>query len=191
MELRVCSDLTPIAWPNGIVPLINQGGGVSFSERNNRPWRFPPTGRTLPVLRPSWKPIPLAWSASDSIGGSPARIDPLTVDPQRNIVINELLAHTDAPRWISNSTITPDDRYLRMFADDDPATNKFCCPPGRAFRARLFGFRQPVAALKAAGQTIPQRLGIIACSTRCVMKAQQSRFRMCSRSGGSYLIFAR
>ncbi len=96
----------------GMVQLISQAGGILLEVDYGTapPWPVSPdgAGHSLVLARPSLgENNPMAWAASDSVGGSPGQLDPITPDPLRNVVINEFLAHSD-PRWwiLSNSTIT-------------------------------------------------------------------------------------
>jgi hypothetical protein len=87
---------------SGTVKLLNQSGGVflqvDYSDDPPWPAAADDGGHSLVLARPSYgENNPKAWAASDSIGGSPGRLDPYTPDPLRNVVINEFLAHTDDP----------------------------------------------------------------------------------------------
>jgi len=86
----------------GTVKLISRAGAV-FLEVNystSPPWPVSAdgTGHSLVLTHPSYgENNPLAWSASDSIGGSPGRQDTITTDVLRNVLINELLVNGDSP----------------------------------------------------------------------------------------------
>ena len=115
---------------------------VNYGTR--APWPVAPdgTGHSLVLARPSYgEADPRAWAASDTFGGSPGRIDPVSADPLRNVVINEFLAHTDAPLedYIelynhANQPVNISGAYL----SDDPSTNKFRIPNGTVIPARGF-----------------------------------------------------
>jgi hypothetical protein len=149
----------------GTVRLRNQSGGV-FLEVNytdDSPWPVAPdgTGHSLVLTRPSYgERDPRAWSASDSVGGSPGRLDPFTSDPLRNVVVNEFLAHTDLPELdyvelYNHSTQAVD--ISNCVLSDDAELNKFVIPAGTTIPAR--GFRNFTEAtlgfaLSADGETI-------------------------------------
>jgi hypothetical protein len=86
----------------GTVQLRNRIGAV-FLEANydtEPPWPIAAdgAGHSLVLARPSYGERNVeAWAASDAVGGSPGRLDPLPLDPLRNVVINAFLAHTDDP----------------------------------------------------------------------------------------------
>ncbi len=123
---------------SGTVMLINQSGAIflQVDYTDHAPWPVSPdgAGHSLVLAHPSYgENNPLAWAASDSIGGSPGRLDAFTPDPVRSVVINEFLAHTDLP----------DVDYIELYnhgaqavdisgcvLTDDPATNRFVIPPG-------------------------------------------------------------
>lgn len=87
---------------SGTVKFISHAGAV-FLEVNystSSPWPVAAdgTGHSLVLSRPSYgENNPRAWSASDSVGGSPGAQDPVTADGQRNLVINEFLANGEQP----------------------------------------------------------------------------------------------
>ncbi|HEU0038011.1 MAG TPA: lamin tail domain-containing protein, partial [Verrucomicrobiae bacterium] len=149
----------------GTVKLLNQAGGVflQVDYSDDPPWPVAAdgTGHSLVLARPSYgENNPLAWAASDSIGGSPGRVDPFTPDPLRNVVINEFLAHTDLPELdyvelYNHSTQAVD--VSGCILTDDPATNKFVIPPGTSIPAQGFVFFTETNlnfALSAGGETI-------------------------------------
>ncbi len=149
----------------GLVRLVNQAGGV-FLEVNygtTPPWPVSPdgAGHSLVLARPSYgEDNPLAWAASDSVGGSPGRLDPITADPLRNVVINEFLAHSDPPLEDFIELYNRGGQALDLSGcslSDDPATNKYVLPAGAVIAAHGFvSFQQSQLgfSLKAAGQTI-------------------------------------
>ncbi|HKX62467.1 MAG TPA: lamin tail domain-containing protein, partial [Verrucomicrobiae bacterium] len=119
------------------------------------PWPVAPdgTGHSLVLARPSYgEADPRAWAASDTMGGSPGRIEPASADPLRNVVINEFLAHTDEPQqdYIElynhgNQAVDLSGAYL----SDDPSTNKFRIPNGTTIPPR--GFLSLVANSNTVG----------------------------------------
>jgi hypothetical protein len=89
---------------SGVVQLFNQAGALlletDYSDQPPWPAATDGAGHSLVLARPSYgQNNPLAWAASDSVGGSPGRLDPVTPDPLRDVVINEFLAHTDPPDY--------------------------------------------------------------------------------------------
>ncbi|HTI70104.1 MAG TPA: lamin tail domain-containing protein [Candidatus Limnocylindria bacterium] len=127
------------------------------------PWPVAPdgTGHSLVLTRPSYgEDDPRAWGASEAVGGSPGRPETLLPNPQRGVVINEFLAHTDLPQIdyieLYNHNNSPVD-LSGCYLSDDPSTNKYKIPAGTVIPARGFlefdettlGFR-----LDAAGEWI-------------------------------------
>ncbi len=149
----------------GTVELLNQAGGVMLQVDygDSAPWPVAAdgAGHSLVLARPSrGENNPAAWSASDAVGGSPGRLDPVTPDPLRAVVINEFLAHTDYPEQdyielYNHSAQTVD--LAGCVLTDDAATNKYVIPAGitispggfRSFTETTMGF-----ALSASGETI-------------------------------------
>ena len=150
---------------NGVVRLFNQAGGLfletDYSDEAPWPVAADGAGHSLVLARPSYgQNNPLAWAASDSVGGSPGRLDPITPDPLRDVVINEFLAHTDPPDYdyveLYNHSAQSVD-ISGCVLTDDPNTNKFIIPPGTVLPARGFVFYSETNmnfALSAAGETI-------------------------------------
>jgi Lamin Tail Domain/CotH kinase protein len=150
---------------NGTVQLINQAGGI-FLEVNydsKSPWPISPdgTGHSLALARPSYgENNPEAWAASDSIGGSPGRLDSLSADPLQNVVINEFLAHTDDPDVDYIELYNHGNQQLDISGcvlTDDPDTNKFVIPSGTLIAPHGFVYYTQTNmnfALNAEGETI-------------------------------------
>ncbi len=150
---------------NGTVLLINQGGGVLLDIHYDSasPWPVAAdgAGHSLVLARPSYgENNPQAWSVSDSIGGSPGRLDPVALDPLRNVVINEFLAHTDDPEVdyieLYNHSTQPVD-VTGCVLTDDPTTNKFVLPAGPPIPAHGFVYYTQTNmnfSLGAEGETI-------------------------------------
>ena len=149
----------------GTVRLRNRAGAV-FLEVNyssNTPWpvRADGAGHSLVLAWPSLgEGNPKAWSASDGIGGSPGVDDPVTSFPQRAVLINEFLAHTDDPELdyveLYNHSNQPVD-LAGCVLTDDPSTNKFVLPSDTIVPARGFlSFDQNTLgfALNAGGETL-------------------------------------
>jgi hypothetical protein len=130
----------------GTVKLENQVGAVflevDYSDHEPWPVAADGTGHSLVLAHASYgQNNPLAWSASDSFGGSPGKLDPYTPDPLRNVLINEFLAHTDPPQVdyieLYNHSSQPVD-VSGCILTDDSSTNKLFIPPGTIMPPRGF-----------------------------------------------------
>ena len=149
----------------GTVKLLNQSGAVllqvDYSDSPPWPVAADGAGHSLVLARPSFGENNYqAWAASDSIGGSPGKLDAFTPDPLRSVVINEFLAHTDLPDIdyieLYNHSGQPVDISGAVLTDD-PTTNIFVIPAGTILssngfytvNANTLGF-----SLNAAGETI-------------------------------------
>jgi len=131
---------------SGTVRLRNRVGAVllEINYDTQTPWPITPdgAGHSLVLARPSLgEDNPKAWAQSDLIGGSPGRVDGLHVEPVRNVVINEFLAHPDGLDLdfieLYNHGNTPVD-LSGCYLTDDPATNKFRIPDGTTLAGRGF-----------------------------------------------------
>lgn len=149
----------------GTIQLRHRTGAV-FLEANydtETPWPIAPdgAGHSLVLAHPSYGEGNVeAWAASDSVGGSPGRLDPITVDPLRNVVINEFLANTDPPALdfieLYNHGNQPAD-ISGCFLSDARNTNKFTIPPNTILPPRGFvsyNQNQLGFALSSAGERI-------------------------------------
>jgi autotransporter-associated beta strand protein len=111
------------------------------------------TGHSIVLANPTYgEGDPRAWDISDVVGGSPGQMDGFTPSPLRNVVINEILPHTEnpaVPQFIelyNHSTNSVD--VSGCILTDDPATNLFVIPAGTvigpagfvAFTKPQFGF---------------------------------------------------
>lgn len=153
--------------PNGAgsVRLVTQSGGVILQVNygSTGPWPVAAdgAGHSLVLARSSFgENNPLAWAASDSVGGSPGRMEPVTLDPLKNVQLNEFLAHTDPPLLdfieLYNHSNQPLD-VSGCTLSDDPATNKFVIPANTTIPARGFlayDESQLGFSLKASGEAI-------------------------------------
>lgn len=150
---------------NGSVQLISQGGGVFLEVEYDSvaPWPVAADGggSSLVLSRPSYgENNAHAWTASDSIGGSPGRLDPFTPDPLRQVVINEFLAHTDDPEVDYIELYNHGTQPVLIggcILSDDAETNKFVIPAGTTIPARGFAYFTQTNmnfSLSADGETI-------------------------------------
>ena len=121
------------------------------------------TGHSLVLANPTYgEGDPRAWDISDTVGGSPGQMDSFTPSPLRNVVINEILPHSEnpaVPQFIelyNHSTSSVD--VSGCILTDDPATNKFVIPPGHGDSARRVLFpsrnRNLDFTLNGAGETL-------------------------------------
>lgn len=148
----------------GTVKLRNQAGAVflDINYSDHSPWPVAAdAGHSLVLARPSYgENNPLAWGASDAIGGSPGMLEPISSDPLRNVVINEFLAHTDLPDVDYIELYNHSSQALDISGctlSDDPDTNKFVIPSGTTIPARGFVYYTETNmnfALGADGETI-------------------------------------
>jgi hypothetical protein len=104
---------------------------------------------------------PRAWDISDVMGGSPGRMESFRPSPLRNVVINEILPHSEnpaVPQFIelyNHSSNSVD--VSGCILTDNPTTNKFVIPTGTvigpagfvSFTQSQFGF-----TLNGAGETL-------------------------------------
>jgi Lamin Tail Domain/CotH kinase protein/Carbohydrate binding domain/Immunoglobulin domain len=149
----------------GTIRLRKRSGGivleVTYSDQPPWPAAADGAGHSLVLARPSYgENNPRAWEASAAKGGSPGGPDPVPNGPLENVVINEILAHSDLPladyiELFNNSSLPAD--LSGCWLSDDPATNKFRIPDGTtlgiqgwiAFDETELGF-----ALEANGETV-------------------------------------
>ena len=127
---------------------------VAASRRTARAirscWRGPATAKT------SARPGPRATPSADRLDA----LEPVSVEPLRTVVINEFLAHTDAPQVdfieLYNHSAQPVD-VGGAWLTDNPATNKFRIPSPTIIPARGFvSFNQTQLgfSLSSAGERI-------------------------------------
>ncbi len=149
----------------GILRLRKRSGAivleVHYSDDSPWPVAADGTGHSLVLARPTFgENDPRAWAASAVKGGSPGAADPVPVGPLENVVINEVLAHTDLPVVdfveLYNHSAVPAD-LSGCWLSDDAATNKFRIPNGTTLAPRgflAFDENQLGFALDASGETI-------------------------------------
>lgn len=149
MQTNVIGTTTNVATENlpnsrGTVRLENELGAhlleVNYASEGDWPAAADGTGHSLVLARPSYgEGNAKAWAASELIGGSPGRRESYVADPQRAVVINEFLAHTDPPLSdfveLFNTSTQPVD-ISGCWLSDDFGTNKFRIPNGTVLAAR-------------------------------------------------------
>jgi hypothetical protein len=120
------------------------------------------TGHSIVLANPTYgEGDPRAWAISDAIGGSPGHMDMFNPGPLRNVVINELLPHSEnpaVPQFIelyNHGTNSVD--ISGCILTDDPSTNRFIIPDGTVIGpAGFISFFQPQFGftLDGAGETL-------------------------------------
>jgi lamin tail-like protein/CotH protein len=152
----------------GTLRLVSEVGGRLLEVEYDNKWPWPVAadgaGHSLELWRPSYgENSASAWSASDSVGGTPGRAGHFGGDATRSVVINEFLAHTDLPEMdfieLYNHGNFPVD-LSGCYLSDKLDTNRFQFPNPTIIPARGFlmldeldlGFR-----LNAAGGKIVLR----------------------------------
>src|SRR5439155_6034153 len=149
------------------VRLRNNSDGIALEVKysNDPPWPVAAdsTGHSLVLARPSYgEADPRAWAISDQVGGSPGRFDGYTALPQRNVLINEFLAHTEDPMLpdfieLYNHANQAVDISGCMLSDTKPTNHTFIIPQGTMIPARGFiSFDETVMGfgLHAEGETV-------------------------------------
>jgi hypothetical protein len=107
---------------------------VAVTWQTHAPWPIAADGAgpSLVLHRPSYGPSdPRAWKASSRVGGSPGSVDPQL--PSVDVLINELLAHTDEPDLDFVELYHPGSGSIDLsgyILTDDPSTNGFRFPEG-------------------------------------------------------------
>jgi hypothetical protein len=134
---------------------------VNYSDGSPWPVAADGAGHSLVLARPSYgEDDPRAWEASELIGGSPGDVNAIYPTPLRNVVINELLAHTDLPQLDTVELYNHSNAAVDVsgcIVTDDATTNRFRIANGTSIPPRGYlaltelqlGFR-----LNAAGETV-------------------------------------
>jgi hypothetical protein len=134
---------------------------VNYSDMSPWPAGTDGTGHSLVLARASYgENDPRAWERSPTLGGSPEAADAFSSDALANVLINEVLAHTDPPLEdgveLYNHTIAVVN-LSGCTLSDDPATNKYTFPAGTTIPARGFRYftgTQLGFNLNAAGESL-------------------------------------
>jgi len=146
--VETTTNVTPENLPNsrGTVRLENELGAhlleVNYDSEGEWPAAADGAGHSLVLARPSYgERSAKAWAASEFIGGSPGRGESYALEPQRAVVINEFLAHTDDPLLdfveLFNTSTQPVE-VSGCWLSDDFGTNKFRVPDGTVLPGRGF-----------------------------------------------------
>jgi hypothetical protein len=135
---------------------------VPYSDTYPWPVATDGTGHSLVLANPTYgEGDPRAWDISDVVGGSPGQMEAFRPSPLRNVVINEILPHSEnlaVPQFIelyNHATNSVD--VSGCILTDDPTTNKFVIPSGTVIGpAGFVAFTQPQFGftLNGAGETL-------------------------------------
>ncbi len=131
----------------GTIQLLDNQGAIllSIPYSNIPPWPVAAdgTGHSIVLANPTYgEAQPQAWDISDVVGGSPGQGEAYRPSPLRNVLINEVLAHSENPglpcfvELYNHSNQTND--LSGCILTDDFATNKFVIPPGALIPPRGF-----------------------------------------------------
>ena len=121
------------------IQLLDDQGAILLTVpfSNVYPWPVGAdgTGHSIVLANPTYgEGDPRAWDISDVVGGSPGQMETFRPSPLRNVVINELLPHSEnpaVPQFIelyNHSTQSTD--LSGCVLTDDPSTNKYIIPAG-------------------------------------------------------------
>jgi hypothetical protein len=147
----------------GTIRLRNKEDAILLEVNydNQPPWPVAAdgAGHSMVLARPSYgEGSPLAWSISDQVGGSPGRYDTFSTSPQRAVVINEFLAHSEVTDFVelyNHSNVEVDLSGCTL--SDVPSTNKFVMPANTKIQPRgylVFDQSQLGFGLSSGGETI-------------------------------------
>lgn len=121
------------------IQVLDEQGSVLLTVpySNLAPWPVAAdgTGHSIVLANPSYgEEDPRAWDISDTVGGSPGQLESFRPSSLRNVVINEILPHSESsalPQFLelyNHSTNSVD--VSGCILTDDPATNRFIIPSG-------------------------------------------------------------
>jgi hypothetical protein len=150
---------------SGKVCLVKPNGDIIYDASYSSQPPFPASadgaGHSLVLARPSYgEGNPMAWAASENVGGSPGVAEPAADPIFRTVLINEFLAHTTASQTdfielFNYSTQAVD--ITGCVLTDNPATNKCVLPAGTIIPALgfvSFDESQLGFGLSSSGETI-------------------------------------
>jgi regulation of enolase protein 1 (concanavalin A-like superfamily) len=144
--------------------LLDEQGAVLLTVPYSSTYPWPVaadgTGHSIVLAKPSYgEGDPRAWDISDVVGGSPGQMDGFTPGSLRNVVINEILPHSEnaaVPQFIelyNHSTNSVD--VSGCVLTDDSTTNKFVIPAQTVIGpAGFVAFTQFNFTLNGAGETL-------------------------------------
>ncbi|HEX3720537.1 MAG TPA: lamin tail domain-containing protein [Verrucomicrobiae bacterium] len=119
--------------------LIDEHGSVLLTVPYTDAYPWPVasdgTGHSIVLANPSYgEGDPRAWAISDIVGGSPGQMESFHPSPLRNVVINEILAHSEnpaVPAFLELYNHSPQTVDLSgCILTDDSTTNQFVIPQG-------------------------------------------------------------
>ncbi len=150
---------------SGTLRMINSCEGIilEIEYDNDDPWPVAANGagHSLVLVRPSYgENDPAAWEASDLVGGSPGTGETYGEADLRNVVINEILAHTDDPQLDTIELYNHSNGSVDLsgcMLSDDATTNKFTIPDGAVIAPRgylIFDQAEMGFSLNSGGETI-------------------------------------
>ena len=150
----------------GTLQMLDEAGAVllTIPYANLYPWPVAAdgTGHSIVLAYPSYgEGDPRAWDISDVAGGSPGVMECYHPSPLRNVLINEVLAHSEnasVPAFVElyNHGGSTND-LSGCIITDDTSVDKFIIPPGTLLPPGGFlaiDVSQPGLALNGAGGTI-------------------------------------
>lgn len=122
---------------NETLELLDEQGAVLLTVPYSTLYPWPvaadATGHSIVLANPTYgEGDPHGWDISNVAGGSPGQMDAFTPSPLRNVVINEILPHSEnaaVPQFIelyNHSTNSVD--VSGCILTDDATTNKFVIP---------------------------------------------------------------
>lgn len=119
------------------------------------------SGHSIVLARPTYGEADArAWDRSDAVGGSPGGFEPFRPSALRNVMLNEVLAHTDPPQIDSVELYNHGNTAVNLSGctlSDSATTNKFVIPTNTTIAARGFVYfteAQLGFSLDAAGETL-------------------------------------
>lgn len=134
---------------------------VGYDDAAPWPMGADGTGHSIVLARPSYgEGDPRAWDRSDITGGSPGALETYRPSALRDVMINEVLTHTDPPDLDSIELYNHANTSVDISGctlSDDPALNKYVVPTNTVIPARGFVyFTEPQLGfgLNAAGESI-------------------------------------
>jgi hypothetical protein len=135
---------------------------VPYSDTYPWPVAADGTGHSIVLANPTYgEGDPRAWDISDVMGGSPGQMESFRPSPLRNVVINEILPHSEnpaVPQFIELYNHSPNGVDVSgCILTDDPTTKKFVIPSGTIIGpAGFVSFTQPQFGftLNGAGGTL-------------------------------------